>query len=59
MGRNGRDAVLQAYNWPAASQVLSQVYKNVLSGKRSSVDPLPLWSAEPVDAAPRITGVVA
>jgi glycosyltransferase involved in cell wall biosynthesis len=46
MGTNGRDAVLRAYNWPAASKVLSQVYQNVLSGKRSSVEPLPLWSTE-------------
>jgi glycosyltransferase involved in cell wall biosynthesis len=46
MGRNGRDAVLRAYNWPAASKVLSQVYKNVLNGKRSAVEPLPLWNRE-------------
>jgi glycosyltransferase involved in cell wall biosynthesis len=52
MGTNGRDAVLRAYNWPEASKVLSQVYKNVLSGNRSSVDALPLWIREPVEAAP-------
>jgi glycosyltransferase involved in cell wall biosynthesis len=52
MGTNGREAVLQAYNWPAASKVLSQVYKNVLSGNRSSVEALPLWIREPVEAAP-------
>ncbi|MBS1801651.1 MAG: glycosyltransferase family 4 protein [Acidobacteria bacterium] len=48
MGTNGRDAVLRAYNWPAASKVLSQVYKNVLSDKRSSVEPLPLWMRDPL-----------
>jgi glycosyltransferase involved in cell wall biosynthesis len=52
MGTNGRDAVLRAYNWPAASKVLSQVYKNVLSGNRSSVEVLPLWIREPVESAP-------
>jgi glycosyltransferase involved in cell wall biosynthesis len=51
MGANGRDAVLRAYNWPAASKVLSQVYKNVLSGNRSSVEALPLWIREPVESA--------
>jgi len=51
MGTNGRDAVLRAYNWPAASKVLSQVYKNVLSGNRSSVEALPLWSRAPVESA--------
>jgi glycosyltransferase involved in cell wall biosynthesis len=59
MGTNGRNAILSAYNWPAASRVLSQIYQNVLSGKRSAVEPLPLWSVEPVDAAPCSTGVVA
>jgi glycosyltransferase involved in cell wall biosynthesis len=59
MGTNGRDAIRSAYNWPAASRVLSQIYQNVLSGKRSAVEPLPLWSVEPVDAAPCSTGVVA
>jgi glycosyltransferase involved in cell wall biosynthesis len=59
MGDNGRNAVHQAYNWPAASKVLSQVYQNVLSGKRSSVEPLPLWSTETVDSAPCSTEVVA
>jgi hypothetical protein len=54
-----RDAVLGAYNWPAASKVLSQAYQNVLSDKRSSVEPLPLWNTEPVDAAPCSTEVVA
>jgi glycosyltransferase involved in cell wall biosynthesis len=52
MGTNGRDAVLRAYNWPAASKVLSQVYKNVLSGNRSSGEALPLWSRAPVESAP-------
>ena len=52
LGRNGRNAVLSAYNWPAANKVLNQVYKDVLSDKRRSVEPLPLWSAEPVGAAP-------
>jgi glycosyltransferase involved in cell wall biosynthesis len=52
MGANGRDAVLRAYNWPAASKVLSQVYKNVLSGNRCSVEALPLWSRAPVESAP-------
>jgi len=51
MGSNGRDAVLQAYNWPAASTVLSHVYKNVLSGKRAPVEALPLWTRESVEAA--------
>ncbi len=46
MGKNGRNAVLRAYNWPAASKVLSQVYKNVLSSNRSSVEPLPFWNVE-------------
>jgi hypothetical protein len=46
MGNNGRNAVVRAYNWPAASKVLSQVYKNVLSGNRSSVEPLPPWTVE-------------
>jgi glycosyltransferase involved in cell wall biosynthesis len=50
MGANGRDAVLEAYNWPAASKVLSQVYKNVLSGNRSSVETLPLWIKESVES---------
>ncbi|MCU1253298.1 MAG: glycosyl transferase family 1 [Edaphobacter sp.] len=50
MGVNGRDAVLEAYNWPAASKVLSQVYKNVLSGSRSSVETLPLWLKEQVES---------
>jgi glycosyltransferase involved in cell wall biosynthesis len=59
LGNNGRNAVLRAYNWPAASKVLSQVYKNVLSSNRSSVEPLPLWSTQPVDAAPCGTGAVA
>jgi glycosyltransferase involved in cell wall biosynthesis len=52
MGDNGRNAVHQAYNWPAASKVMSQAYKNVLSGNHSSVEPLPLWIKEPVEAAP-------
>jgi glycosyltransferase involved in cell wall biosynthesis len=52
MGINGREAVLRAYNWPAASKVLSQVYKNVLNGNRSSVEALPLWTREPVEPAP-------
>jgi glycosyltransferase involved in cell wall biosynthesis len=52
MGSNGRDAVLRSYNWPEASKVLSQVYKNVLGGNRSSVDALPLWIKEPVEAPP-------
>jgi glycosyltransferase involved in cell wall biosynthesis len=47
MGSNGRNAVLQAYNWPAASKVMSQAYKNVLSGNHSSVEPLPLWIKDP------------
>ncbi len=58
MGTNGRDAVLRAYNWPAASKVLSQVYKNVLSGNRSSVEALPLWIRVPVEAAPCNTGTL-
>jgi glycosyltransferase involved in cell wall biosynthesis len=59
METNGRNAILNAYNWPAASRVLSQIYQNVLSGKRSAVEPLPVWSVEPVDAALCSTGVVA
>ena len=58
MGSNGRNAVLQAYNWPAASKVMTQAYKNVLSGNHSSVEPLPLWIKEPVEAAPCATGTV-
>jgi glycosyltransferase involved in cell wall biosynthesis len=56
MGSNGRNAVLQAYNWPAANKVMSQAYKNVLSGNRKSVEPLPLWIKDPVEAAPCATG---
>jgi glycosyltransferase involved in cell wall biosynthesis len=59
MGANGRNTVLQAYNWPAASGVLSQVYKNVLSGNRSSVEPLPLWIKESVESAPCRTEALA
>jgi glycosyltransferase involved in cell wall biosynthesis len=59
LGNNGRNAVLRAYNWPAASKVLSQVNKNVLSSNRSSVEPLPLWRIQPVDGAPRSTGTMA
>jgi glycosyltransferase involved in cell wall biosynthesis len=59
LGKNGRDAVLGAYNWPAANKVLNQVYKNVLSGKRCPVEPLLLWSAEPVGAAPYTPATVA
>jgi glycosyltransferase involved in cell wall biosynthesis len=59
MGNNGRNAVLRAYNWPAASKVLSQVHKNVLSSSRSSVEPLPLWRTELADAAPCRTSTVA
>jgi glycosyltransferase involved in cell wall biosynthesis len=58
MGSNGRNAVLQAYNWPAASKVLSQAYKNVLSGSHSSVEPLPLWIKESVEAVPCDTGTI-
>jgi glycosyltransferase involved in cell wall biosynthesis len=58
MGSNGRNAVLQAYNWPAASKVMSQAYKNVLSGNHSSVEPLPLWIKDPVKNAPCATGTV-
>ncbi len=57
MGRNGRNAVLQAYNWPAASKVLNQAYKNVLNGNRSSVEPLPLWIKEPVEDTPCASAV--
>jgi glycosyltransferase involved in cell wall biosynthesis len=57
MGANGRNAVLQVYNWPAASKVLSQVYKDVLSGKRQSVEAPPLWNGE--IAASRGTGHAA
>ena len=59
MGNNGRDAVLRAYNWPAASKVLSQVNKNVLNSNRSSVEPLPLWSIQRLDAAPLSKGSMA
>jgi glycosyltransferase involved in cell wall biosynthesis len=51
MGSNGRDAVLQAYNWPAASTVLSRVYTNVLNGNRAPVEALPLWTRESAAAA--------
>lgn len=43
LARNGRNAVIEAYNWPAASNVMSHVYRNVLNGERASVVPLPLW----------------
>jgi glycosyltransferase involved in cell wall biosynthesis len=58
MGSNGRNAVLQAYNWPAASKVMSQAYKNVLSGNHSSVEPLPLWIKDTVEVSPCATGTV-
>jgi glycosyltransferase involved in cell wall biosynthesis len=58
MGSNGRNAVLQAYNWPAASKVMSQAYKNVLRGNHSSVEPLPLWIKDPVKNGPCVTGTV-
>lgn len=45
MSANGRDAVLRAYNWPAACSVMMQAYGNVLSGTRRAVDPLPYWRA--------------
>jgi glycosyltransferase involved in cell wall biosynthesis len=45
MTRNGREAVVEAYNWPAASKVMMQVYRNVLSGVTSNVGPLPLWNS--------------
>jgi glycosyltransferase involved in cell wall biosynthesis len=46
MGANGRKAVAEAYNWPAAREVLLQVYRNVLSGNRSTVETPPLWDGE-------------
>jgi glycosyltransferase involved in cell wall biosynthesis len=52
---NGRDAVLQAYNWPAASRVMSQAYKNALGGVRRSVEPLPLWNKDQLSEAPCVT----
>jgi glycosyltransferase involved in cell wall biosynthesis len=52
MGSNGREAVIQAYNWPAAGKVLSQVYTKVLMSNRSSVEPLPLWIRKSVETAP-------
>lgn len=51
MGANGRKAVAEAYNWPAAWDVLRQVYRHVLSGNRTSVQTPPLWDGEPADAA--------
>lgn len=59
MGTNGRNAVLQAYNWPAAWKVVSQVYRNVLSGNRSPVEAPPLWNGESVNAVSRGTGQAA
>jgi glycosyltransferase involved in cell wall biosynthesis len=59
MGSNGRNAVLQAYNWPAAWKVVSQVYRNVLSGNRSPVEAPPLWNGESVAAVSRGTGQAA
>ena len=51
LGSNGRRAVLEAYNWPAANKVMSQVYRNVLNGERASVEPLPLWNKGSVKEA--------
>jgi glycosyltransferase involved in cell wall biosynthesis len=59
MGRNGRNAVLQAYNWPAASEVMLQIYKNVLSSNRSSIEPLPLWTTQPAEVAVCKTATIA
>jgi glycosyltransferase involved in cell wall biosynthesis len=59
MGANGRKAVAEAYNWPSAWDVLSQVYRNVLSGDRTSVQTPPLWDGEPADAVPCGTGNAA
>jgi glycosyltransferase involved in cell wall biosynthesis len=58
MGSNGRNAVLQAYNWPAASEIMSQAYKNVFSGNHSSIEPLPIWIKDSVKTAPCVTGTV-
>jgi glycosyltransferase involved in cell wall biosynthesis len=59
MGANGHRAVEEAYNWPAAWEVLRQVYANVLSGNRSSVPTPPLWDGEPADAVSCGTGSAA
>ncbi len=59
MGANGRKAVAEAYNWPAAWDVLSQVYRHVLSGDRTSVQTPPLWDGESANAVPCSTGNAA
>jgi glycosyltransferase involved in cell wall biosynthesis len=59
MGANGGKAVAEAYNWPAAWEVLRQVYANVLNGNRSSVPTPPFWDGEPADAVPCRTGNAA
>jgi glycosyltransferase involved in cell wall biosynthesis len=53
MGRNGRTAVIEAYNWPAANAAMNQAYKNVLNGVNSSVDPLPLWTKASISQTAR------
>lgn len=52
LGNNGRQAVREAYNWPAASQIMTRVYENVLEDNRSPIEPLPLWSTAPDQSAP-------
>jgi glycosyltransferase involved in cell wall biosynthesis len=59
MGANGRKAIAEAYNWPAAWAVLSQVYRNVLSGSRVSVQTPPLWDGKPAAAVSCGTGHAA
>ena len=59
LGKNGGDAVLGAYIWSAASKLLSYVYKNVPSGKRSSVEPRPYGAQRRSMLLPAATEVVA
>lgn len=59
MGANGRKAVAEAYNWPVAWDVLSQVYRNVLSGSRASVQEPPLWDGKPAHVVSCGTGNAA
>lgn len=51
MSMNGKEAVIQAYNWPAASGLMFDAYYNVLNGVRSAGPSLPLWCKASSDNA--------
>jgi len=59
MGANGHRAVSEAYNWPAAWEVLRQVYVNVLSGSRASVPAPPFWDGTPINPLSNRNGTAA